>query len=211
MRVLSIFALACVFVALGQDPRSAMEQSIAKQRAALETQRASVRTQTQGDAGTTSSFFTTPWSGPPAWIVGPDTRPVRPPECDPVSEDEIGPIVQEIAHREGFTPDLLRAVIEKESGYLPCAVSPAGAQGLMQLMPDTAAGLGVSDPFNVRENVDAGARFLKQLMDRYNGNLVLALAAYNAGPNRVDAAGGVPYVPETMNYVSWIIGKLTTH
>jgi hypothetical protein len=208
--MLCIFASVCVFVAAGQDPRSAMEQSIAKQRAAIEKQRAGVRAQAQGDADATSPFFTTAWSGPPGWIVGPDTRPVRPPECDPVSENEIGPIVQEIAHREGFTPDLLRAVIEKESGYLPCAVSSAGAQGLMQLMPATAAGLGVADPFNVRENVDAGARFLKQLLDRYDGNLVLALAAYNAGPNRVDAVGGVPFVPETMNYVSWILGKLTS-
>jgi soluble lytic murein transglycosylase-like protein len=107
-----------------------------------------------------------------------------------------------------LTPDLLRAVIEKESSYLPCAVSRTGAQGLMQLMPATAAELGLENPFDPRENVNAGARFLKQLLVKYEGNLPLALAAYNAGPSRVDATAGLPLIPETVNYVSEILGRL---
>jgi soluble lytic murein transglycosylase-like protein len=78
----------------------------------------------------------------------------------------------------------------------------------MQLMPSTAAGLGVEDPFDARQNVEGGARFLKQMLDRYGGNLVLALAAYNAGPGRVDSAGGIPAVPETLNYVTGILDRL---
>ncbi len=188
--------------AAGQDPRAAMEESLAKQRAAVEQQRVAVRGQVRGSQGEPGSFFTVPWIGPEA------PEPVRGPECDAVPEDQIGPMVEEISGREGLTPNLLRAVIEKESAYLPCAISPKGAQGLMQLMPGTAAELGVDNPFDARQNVGAGARFLKQLIDRYGGNLVLALAAYNAGPARVDAAGGVPPIPETMGYVSGILGKL---
>jgi soluble lytic murein transglycosylase-like protein len=179
-----------------------MEQSIARQRSALEQQRAAVRVQVRGSHDAPGSFFTVPWIGQEA------PPPVRPPECDPVPEERIGPIVEEISEREGLTPDLLHAVIEKESAYLPCAVSASGAQGLMQLMPVTAAELGVEDPFDARQNVDGGARFLRQLLDRYGGNLVLALAAYNAGPRRVDSAGGVPPIPETMGYVSGILDRL---
>ena len=78
----------------------------------------------------------------------------------------------------------------------------------MQLMPTTAAELGVTNPFDPRQNVDAGAKFLKQLIDRYGGNVVLAVAAYNAGPHRVDSAGNVPAFPETMGYVSGVLEKM---
>jgi soluble lytic murein transglycosylase-like protein len=138
----------------------------------------------------------------------PTALPAWPATCEPVPAEQIGALVEEISRRQGLTPDLLRAVIHKESSYLPCAVSPKGAQGLMQLMPETASGLGVENPFEPWQNVDAGARYLRQMLDRYGGNLVLALAAYNAGPGRVDAAGGVPSIPETMNYVSEIIRQL---
>jgi soluble lytic murein transglycosylase-like protein len=125
-----------------------------------------------------------------------------------VPEDQIGPIVEEASKREGLTPDLLRAVIGKESAYRPCAVSPAGAEGLMQLMPGTAAGLGVVNSFDPRQNVDGGARYLKQMLERYDGNLMLALAAYNAGPTRADSAGALPLPLETTSYVSDILQKL---
>lgn len=185
-----------------QDPRAAMEASVQKQLASIEKQRASVSVQVRtAQAAPTDAFFAAPWTEP---LIMPAVAP----QCDPVPEDQIGPMVEEVSQREGLTPDLLRAVIEKESSYLPCALSSSGAQGLMQLMPDTAADLGVQDAFDPRQNVDAGAKFLKQLLDKYGGNLVLALAAYNAGPARVDSAAGVPLIPETLNFVSNILGKL---
>ncbi|MGE5645607.1 MAG: lytic transglycosylase domain-containing protein [Acidobacteriota bacterium] len=195
--------MVALLLLAAQDPQAAMEQSIAKQREAAGRQRVSVRLQAKAGPEAPDAFFTTPWSWP-----APVPPPYRPPECDPVSEDQIGPIVNEIAKREGLTPDLLRAVIEKESAYLPCAISTEGAQGLMQLMPETAADLGVANPFDTRENIGGGARFLKQMLDRYGGNLVLALAAYNAGPTRVDAAGGVPAIPETLGYVTGVLDRL---
>lgn len=130
--------------------------------------------------------------------------------CDPVSETELAPIVLDAAQREGLEPRLLTAVIEQESAFRPCAVSEKGAQGLMQLMPATAEQFGVKDPFDIQENIGAGARFLKELLTRYTGDLSLALGAYNAGPAKVDEAGGVPAIPETTTYVREILRKLAT-
>jgi soluble lytic murein transglycosylase-like protein len=188
--------------ARAQSPPAA-EDPMARQRAAAERQREAVRQQVRAAPYPTAAFFTVPWTAPLS-----EPAPLPAPACDPVPEDQIGPIVEEISRREGLTPDLLRAVIEKESSYLPCAVSPAGAEGLMQLMPDTAAGLGVGNPFDTRQNVDGGARYLKQLLDRYDGNLLLALAAYNAGPKRADNAALFPLPAETTSYVSDILQKL---
>jgi soluble lytic murein transglycosylase-like protein len=80
--------------------------------------------------------------------------------------------------------------------------------GLMQLMPGTAAGLGVDDPFDPEENIAAGSRFLRQMLDRFGGDVGMALGAYNAGPGRVEAAGGIPQIPETKAYVEGILGRL---
>lgn len=107
-----------------------------------------------------------------------------------------------------ITPDLLRALIRKESANYPCAVSPKGALGLMQLMPNTAEELKVADPFDPGDNVRAGTQYLRSLLDRYNGDLVLALSAYNAGPARVDAAQGIPAIRETQDYVRSILGNV---
>ncbi len=186
-----------------QRARAAVEQSAEKQRQAVEKQRASVRAQLR-TASQADSFFTAGWTSPLIPVAMPPTEP----ECTAVPEEAIGPLVAQIAQREGLTPDLLRAVIERESAYLPCAVSRKGAQGLMQLMPSTAADLGVSDAFDPQQNLSAGARFLRQLLDRYGGNLALALGAYNAGPRRVDTLGRLPLFPETVSYVSDILGKL---
>ncbi len=112
-------------------------------------------------------------------------------------------IVRE-ARANNLEPALVKAVIAAESNFSPFAVSRAGAQGLMQLMPQTAAGLGVEDPFHVRENVSGGSRYLREMLDRY-GDLKRALAAYNAGPRAVDRYRGIPPYPETEAYVKRVL------
>ena len=118
-----------------------------------------------------------------------------------IDRDGVEKLVREAAERHRIDPALVRAVIETESNWNYQAVSRKGAFGLMQLIPTTAQRFGVSDAFNPQQNVDAGVRYLKTLLDRYNGNLDLALAAYNAGEGAVDRAHGVPSIAETRNYV----------
>jgi soluble lytic murein transglycosylase-like protein len=126
-------------------------------------------------------------------------------DCDPLSSGEVEALIEENSRREDLKPELIREVMRRESGFRPCATSRAGAQGLMQLMPATAQQFHVSDPFDPKQNAAAGAKFLKTLVDRYGGDVSLALGAYNAGPGRVDEAGGVPAIPETRNYVTSIL------
>jgi len=128
--------------------------------------------------------------------------------CEPIKDAVVAPIIDDAAHSQKVDPKLLRAVIDQESGFHPCATSSRGAEGLMQLMPETASQFSVRDPFSPKENIDAGAKYLKQLLDRYNGDLPQALAAYNAGPARVDDSGGIPDIPETRDYVESILSKL---
>lgn len=103
-------------------------------------------------------------------------------------------------------PLLVQLIMEQESGFDPFAMSPAGAMGLMQLMPDTAWMLGVDDPWDPEQNVEGGVRYFSQQMDRF-GRVELALAAYNAGPGAVEKWGGVPPYPETLDYVNTIMGR----
>jgi soluble lytic murein transglycosylase-like protein len=128
-------------------------------------------------------------------------------ECEPMPEQEVATIVEGAAKARQLPPKLLRAVIAQESGFRPCAVSKKGARGLMQLMPATAEQLEVADPFEPKANVEAGAKFLRQLLEKYGGDVGLALAAYNAGPAAVEEAKGIPEIKETRDYVDAILGK----
>jgi soluble lytic murein transglycosylase-like protein len=123
------------------------------------------------------------------------------------SNPAFEPLIRQHASLQGIRADLVRAVIQVESAFNPRAVSPKGAMGLMQLMPATAKEFGVIDPFNPSENIRAGVTYLRRLLDRYDDNEQLALAAYNAGPGAVDKYGEtVPPYKETQNYVEKITG-----
>jgi hypothetical protein len=118
-----------------------------------------------------------------------------------IDRDGVEKLVREAAERHQIDPALVRAVIETESNWNPAAVSRKGALGLMQLIPTTAQRFGANNALSPKQNVDAGVKYLKTLLERYNGNLDLALAAYNAGEGAVDRAHGVPAFRETRNYV----------
>lgn len=129
---------------------------------------------------------------PPRWVG-------HAPDADDAEE-----AVRRAARRHGVDPSLAVAVARAESGFNPLAVSSSGALGLMQLMPGTARSLGVSDPFDVEQNADGGVRYLAEQLRRF-GDVRLALAAYNAGPNRVARHGEVPPIPETQRYVERVL------
>jgi len=118
---------------------------------------------------------------------------------------DLNDVVNTASHRYRLDPDLVNSVIKAESGFNVRAVSPKGAQGLMQLMPGTASQLGVPNSFDPEANVDGGSKYLRELLERYNFDLVKALAAYNAGPQRVEQFGGVPPFYETRAYVARIV------
>lgn len=156
-----------------------MEASLAQQRASIQKQAQTV--------GASIS-----WSAP---------------ACDPVPQPELSRMIDEVAEKQGVDKALVREVARQESGFHPCAVSPKGAEGLMQLMPATQAQFQVSDPFDPRQSLEAGSKLLKNLLDKYHGDLSLALSAYNAGPGTVDRSGGVPDIPQTKAYVLSILTR----
>ena len=120
---------------------------------------------------------------------------------------QILSMIDKVAQKHGVDEKLVRALVRQESGFNPNATSHCGAQGLMQLMPATAKGLGVKDAYNPVQNVEGGVKYLKNLLNKYNGNVILALAAYNAGPGAVDKYDGVPPYKETQNYVKSILAN----
>ena len=128
----------------------------------------------------------------------------RPLRDDGTSSAVFDRLIAREARRHGVNPALVKAVVKAESNFHPEAVSSQGAQGLMQLMPDTADSLGVADPFRPEENVWGGTRYLRAMLDRYR-DVRYALAAYNAGPSAVDRFGGVPPYPETREYVDRVL------
>lgn len=133
----------------------------------------------------------------PFWL-SPGTSPV-------VKKSTYDQHIALTCQRYGLDENLVKAVIRAESGFDPFAVSPKGAMGLMQLMPETSRLLGVSDPFDPVENIDGGVRYLKKLLSRFNNNVIHALAAYNAGPESVQKYGGIPPFNETETYVRRVL------
>lgn len=117
-------------------------------------------------------------------------------------------IITAAAEKYDVDASLIKAVIKAESNFDPDAVSSSGAQGLMQLMPATATSLGVDDPFDPEQNIFGGTKFLHRLLDKYNNNVSLALAAYNAGPGAVDKYGGIPPYTQTQTYVKRVLNYL---
>jgi soluble lytic murein transglycosylase-like protein len=124
-----------------------------------------------------------------------------------VAPAQIDQLVSQNAGRWGVDPALVKAIIANESGFNANATSKTGAQGLMQLMPGTAAGLGVTDSYDPGQNVFGGTRYIRGLLDRFHGDMRLAIAAYNAGPGAVEKYNGVPPYAETQNYVQNVLSS----
>jgi Transglycosylase SLT domain len=195
-----ILASAAFGWAAPPDPKSALVKPTALdlQRESLKKQRESVRQQrgvTTEDTGTDSEF----WTPISALVVS---------DCPPLETGLADSLITAAARKQSLSPELVRAVMRQESGFKPCAVSIKGAQGLMQLMPATAAQFHVTDPFDPEQNVQAGALFLKQLLKKYNGDLRLALVAYNAGATRADQLDPSQYPAETQGYIAHIFADL---
>lgn len=172
--------------------RAQMADSIAKQQVSVQQQLQAVAPYKEHP----------PWRLPAAVLYAPTF------DCDPVPEPELGKMITRAAQDHQVNPALIREVARQESAFRPCAVSSAGAIGLMQLMPSTQVQFEVRNPLDAQESLTAGTKLLKQLLDRYHGDIGLALAAYNAGSAEVDRTSAIPLIPETQNYVFGILQRL---
>ena len=180
-------------------PAETLQSAMAKQRAAIAVQRLAVKQQRDS---------VVPWMLATPRIEATSGMEAAAEDCDPIGDPELTPLITSAAQQHKVEPKLLRGLIEQESGFHACAVSAKGAMGLMQLMPATVQRFNVDDVFDPKQNIDAGATYLRQLLDKYNDDIKLALAAYNAGPNSVDLTGGIPDIKETRDYVEAVIKKI---
>jgi soluble lytic murein transglycosylase-like protein len=186
-------------IALAQAPTpvkqpETFQSSMEKQRAAMAIQREAVRKQMEMAAQ---------WRG-----TTPSEVESAAEDCEPIADSVLSPLIDSAARKHQLEVKLIRGVIEQESTFHACAISAKGAKGLMQLMPSTIEQYKVADVFDPQQNIEAGATFLRQLLDKYKGDLKLALAAYNAGPTTVDKTGGIPDIRETQDYVERIVKKI---
>ena len=181
------------------SPAAQAERARAQMAPSLVKQQESVRQQLEAVA---------PFKPHAVWRLPAQTLYAPTFDCDPVPEPELGKMITRAAQDHQVDPLLIREVARQESAFRPCAVSSAGAIGLMQLMPSTQIQFDVRNPLDAQESLTAGTKLLKQLLDRYHGDIGLALAAYNAGSAEVDRNSAIPLIPETQNYVSDIMQRL---
>ncbi|MCC7342619.1 MAG: lytic transglycosylase domain-containing protein [Bryobacterales bacterium] len=193
------------------EEEETVEAPSALKGSALARQASSIQKQIGRTRGS-GTFFISSWftDAPPASSFAPaSTLAANAPEdCEPLDAAIAEAYIRDSAKREGVSSDLIREVVRKESGFRPCAVSPKGAMGMMQLTAATAASLGIDDPYDPRQNIDGGVRLMKRLLEKYKGRPDLALAAYNAGEGAVNAHQGVPAYDETQEYVSTIMKRV---
>ena len=175
---------------------SAMQESLQKQQASLGAQANSLRQQ---------SIALPPLDQDPFFSSAPAAAAEV--SCFPLARPVIDSLIQSAGKKSSLDPDLLRAVMKEESAFRPCAISPKGALGLMQLMPSTVGQFHVIDPFDPEQNLEAGAAFLKQLLAKYKGDLKSSLIAYNAGAGRADRTD-LPIPVETQSYLVNIFADL---
>jgi soluble lytic murein transglycosylase-like protein len=192
--------LTCEIVQAKEAQRERSQASASSPQASVALDAGKIAPRNRSTSASVAPITETAMPTPAGWVlVSTEFR------LPPSAYDHL---IDEAARRYGINPDLVRAVIRVESAFDPLAVSTAGAQGLMQLMPALAEELGVQNAFDPRENIMAGTRYLSYLLDVHKGNVPLALASYNAGPGAVDRYNGIPPFAETRRYVKAITGIL---